>query len=184
MEYWETEFVNKRKSPVDVQEDGRTLLTLQPGEAKFMESQSAFTSYAAWYKIVFKDDKVDLHENKAWSAERAWPGQLVLTILNSAGAPCENFYVGGVLQNCYQGIPKFIPVTFDDAEWNFVARMEIKMVEHTEHQGDYIIRKNVVEKVKTMRSKSEIKAIEKRLYDKAMMAVKLDLKRRFPNAEL
>jgi len=184
MEYYETEFVNKRKSSVDVLEDGKTLLMLAPGQSKFVESRDAGTSYAPFLKVVFKEDgSVKLDENHAWKFPNP-NGRLMLTIHNINGNETESFYVGGELHRCYKGIPKFIPVSFDDAAWAFVEKMEIRNVEHKDKQGDYIVRKTTVEKVMTMRSKKEIASIEKRLYDKAMMVVKLDLKRRFPNAQL
>jgi hypothetical protein len=185
MEYYETEFVNKRKSSVDVLEDGKTLLMLAPGQTKWVESQSPGTSYAPFLKVVFKEDgSVKLDENRAWKFPNP-NNLLMLEIVNIDGAGSETFYLGmGEPVRCYKGIPRFVGVDIHDAEWAFVEKMEIRNVEHKDKQGDYIARRTTLERVKTMRSKSEIKAIEKRLYDEAVLKVKLDLKRRFPNAQL
>ncbi len=180
MEYWETEFVNKRKTSVEVQERGQTLLTLEPGQIKFVESSDPNTSYAPWYRITFKEDnRVELEENKAWR----WPGpkdQLMLTIINLDGRDTETFYTGtGEPIICYKGIPRYVAIEPWDASWNFVAKLEIKNVEKTEREGDYVVRKCVLEQVKTMRSKTEIDAIKKQLVREAKAKAARDVEIKF-----
>ncbi len=185
MEYWETEFCNKRKTSVEVQERGQTLLTLAPGETKWVESNSAKTSYAAWFRITFKEDgKVELEKNPAWVLSNVYPGQLILEILNIDGNNSETFYDGkGEPIVAYKGIPRYAPIEIWDSSWNFVAKLEIKLVEQAEKEGDYVVRKCKLEQVKTLRSKTEIDAIKRRLVReakaKAAKEVALKFRKRF-----
>lgn len=180
MEYWETEFSNKRKTGVEVQERGQTLLTLAPGETKWVESNSAKTSYSPWFRITFKEDgKVELEKNPAWVLSNVYPGQLILEILNIDGGNAETIYDGkGEPIVAYKGIPRYVPIEIWDRSWNSVAKLEIKKIEKIEHEGDYVVRKSKIEQVKTMRSKSEIDAIKKQLLReaKAEAAKKVTLK--------
>jgi len=188
VQYFLTEFVNKSKSTQIVNEDGRELIRLEPGQKKIVESRDPSTSYAAWSRIVYKaDGKVDLHENKSWKFPLQKTGMLMLTILNIDGAGTEQFYTAGntfepVL--CYRGVPRFVAVDIHDPQWAFIARMEIRKVEHKEKDGDYFKTRTVVEKIKTMRSPKEVKVIEKLLVEEAIAKAKADFKRRFPSAEL
>jgi len=186
LQYFETEFINKRKSTVIVEEEGRELLRLEPGQKKFVESRDASTSYAAWSKIVYRENgKVDLHENHAWKFPLP-EDKLMLTILNIDGKDTEQFYMSGntfepVL--AYKNVPRFVAVDIHDPQWAFIARMEIRLVEHKEKSGDYFVTKHVLERVKTLRGPKEVKAIEKLLVEEAIAKAKADFKRRFPSAE-
>jgi hypothetical protein len=180
MDYFETEFRNSRSTVVDVFECGRVLLTLQPGESKFVESRDPKTSYAPWYRIAFANgDKIRLEENRSWRWQTAYPGLLMLEVLNVDGCGVEGFYVDQKCWDCYKGIPRYIPVSLRDTNWCFVAKIERRLVEHKERDGDYIVRKNVLEDVKTMRSKKEIREIEKQLLNEAAERAKQEMERRF-----
>ena len=187
MQYYETHFENRTKGTIVINEDGRELIRLEPGQKKIVESRDPSTSYAAWSRIVYqKDGTVSLKENHAWKFPLQ-AGRLMLTILNIDGAGTEQFYTAGntfepVL--CYKGVPRFVAVDIHDPTWAFISRMEIKNVEHKERDGDYFKTRTVVEKVRTLRSQKEIAAIEKLLIDEAVTRAKQDFKRRFPQAEL
>jgi len=176
MQYFRTTFENKSKGTIFVNEDGKELLRLEPGQKKFVESKSAVTSYSPFERIVYeKDGTMKLTENPDWK----WPGppdQLMLTILNTDGAGSELFHVAaGEPVICYRGVPRYVAIPYWDAEWRYVEKLEIKFIEHIEKTGDYIKRKNVLEFVKTMRSKKEIASIEKRLIDEATAQAKENL---------
>ncbi|MCJ7588871.1 MAG: hypothetical protein MUQ00_13360 [Candidatus Aminicenantes bacterium] len=179
--------MNKTKSTIVVNEGGRELLRLEPSQKKFVESRDPGTTYAPWSRIIYeKNDTVTLKENHDWRFPLQ-AGQLMLTIINRDGHDIEQFYLSGNTLEpvlAYKNIPRYCCVNIHDPTWAFISKLEIKLVEHTEKNGDYIVRKSVVEKVKTMRSKSEIKAIEKLLVDEAIANAKADFKRRFPSAEL
>lgn len=185
MEYWETEFKNERQQRVSVLEnEGQVLLTLEPGARKFVESKSPSTSYAPWFRITFlANGKVQLEENRAWR----WPGsadKLMMTIINVDGADSETFYVGaGEPIRCYKGIPRFVAIDVNDTTWNTVAKLEIKLVEHAEQNGDYVTHKKVLEQVRTPRTASEIKAIKERILEDATKRKKLELKIAFARRE-
>ncbi len=185
MQYWETKFRNERTSSVEVLESGgKVLLELQPGQTKFVESRDPSTSYAPWDEVTFKDDgSVKLHENRAWR----WPGppdKLMLTILNRDGANSELFYVGAAEPvHCFKGIPRYVAIDIHDTPWSSVERLEIKLVEHKAKEGDFLVKKNVLEHVRTLRSKKEIRAIEQQLLDEATAKAKADLAKRFPMRE-
>ena len=184
MQYFETKFENRSGGTQDVLEDGKTLVLLQPGDKKMVESQDPSTSYAAYSRITYeKDGTVTLHENRDWRFPLP-EGMLMLEIFNRDGSPAETFYPspGGTAQPiiAYKGIPRFCCVDIHNAQWASVARLEIKLVEHTEHQGDLVVRKKVLEHVRTPRSKSEIKAIEKRLLAEYEQKAKDEMKRLFP----
>ena len=185
MEYWETKFRNERKSTVEVMEDaGQTLLTLEPGQTKFVESKDTSTSYAAFDEVVFKENgEVRLHENRAWRFPNP-NNLLMLTIINVDGANCEGFYLsGGVLVHCYRGIPRYVGVQYSDPVWAQVERVERRLVEHRVKDGDYIVKKNVLEDIRTMRSKKECKAVQDRLLAEATEKARAELRRQFPQRE-
>lgn len=185
MQYFETAFINERKVSVSVLENGgQVLLTLASGEKKFVESKSPETSYSPFSKVTFKEGgKLQLEENPAWK----WPGpadKLMLEIINVDGADSELFYVGaGEPIRCYRGIPKFIAIDVNDTTWNAVARLEIRLVEHVEKNGDYVVRKSKLEQVRTPRSASEISEIKKRILEEAQRRKKLELKIAFARRE-
>jgi hypothetical protein len=184
MLYWETKFRNERRSAVDVLEGGgRTLLTLEPGQTKFVESKDAATSYAAFDEVVFKENgEVKLHENRAWR----WPnpnGLLMLTIINRDGAQCECFRIGGDPVHAFKGIPKFVGVDIHDTAWAQVERLEVMNVEKKIREGDYIVKRTTLEHVKTMRSKKEIRAIQERLLAEAAANAQQELRRMFQRME-
>jgi len=179
--YYETEFKNKRKENVHVQENRRTLCIVPPGESRFVESFDPRTTYARWFKLTFKDDdKISFDENHTWK----WPHgtSLCLEALNIDGAPTESFPVAGEYYYCYKGIPRLVPVDIHDRKWVFIARLEWRLVEHRIKDGDYYIKKSVLEMIKTPRSRKECRAIEKQLEDAAVEKARREVQARFPKS--
>lgn len=177
---YETEFVNRRSSTVEVLEGGRVLLTLQPGERKFVESRDPGTSYAAWRKVVYTKGGVDVQENRDWRFPLP-EGWLRLTIVNVDGAPSETFYVGAMEPvQCYRGIPRFVAVDYHDSNWALIERVELRLVEHREREGDYVVTRRRLERIITPRSKREVREIQRRLLAEATEKARRDLERRFP----
>jgi len=179
--YYETEFKNRRKGNIHIHEGGKILCIVPPGESRFVESFDPRTTYARWYKLTFKDDdKIAFDENHTWK----WPygDSLCLEALNVDGVETESFSVAGTFWWCYRGIPKLIPVDIHDREWAFIARLEWRLVEHKEKDGDYFKTIKKLEMVKTERSKKEIKNIEKQLLDEAIEKTKREMAQRFPKS--
>jgi hypothetical protein len=161
---FETALENRKSVPVRVQEYGRPFLTIEPGETRCVESRSALTSYARWNRIVFAGKTIRFTENPAWKFP--FQDKLMLEVLNSCGPTGESIRIGGKFYPAEIGIPIFVPVEHDDLQWAFVARLEKKLVEKREKQGDYFIKKIIPEWTKQLRSKREIAAIEKQLFSK------------------
>jgi hypothetical protein len=179
---FKTRLENKREIPVIVEEYGRILLKIGPGEVRNIESRSPMTSYAPWSEIVFSGtDKISFTENKEW--EFPWPEMLMLTVLNVDGQACEGLYFGGKLYDCYRGIPRFVPISYADKNFYFVERLEKRLVERKVKDGDFLVKKMVLENIKTLRSKREIKEIEKKVLAEAAERAEKETKRRFLKPE-
>jgi hypothetical protein len=180
--YYETKFVNNRPDPVRVLEYGRLLLFLQPYETRHVESRSPLTSYAPFAKVVFQPgDKVFVHANKEWTWP--FPDQLCLEVLNVDGSANESLRIGTAYHALYKGIPRMVPVSFQDKTWAFVEKVEIKLVEKKVKEGDFFVKTQVLEKVLTLRPEKEAKLIrekmlaaldEKQAKDRAKEAEKID----------
>jgi len=175
---FETRFVNKRRIAIDVFEYGQTLVTLQPGEARHVESRSAKTSFARWTKVTFKEGKVDFDENSQWAWP--WPDMLMLEFLNVDGTARESIQIAGEFYKSDKGIPKLIPISPRDTSWCFIQKIERKLVEHKIKEGDYIVKKKILEDVKTMRSKKECKDIERKLEEAAVLKARQAIRQQFP----
>lgn len=181
--YYETEFVNKRKGNVHVHENGKILCVVPPGESRFVESfDPKLTSYAKWYRITFKNNgEVKLEENSTWKFP--YPGMLMLEALNIDGVETEAIHVAGVYWQCYRGIPRYIPVSINDRDWRFIAKVERREVSEKVKVGDYFETKKTLQWVKTERSKKEITKIKQQLLDEAIEKTKRDVERSFPKPE-
>lgn len=177
MQVYETAFQNKRSTVVDVFEGGQLLTRIEPGETRHVESRSPKTSYARWSRITFKNGKIDFDENSKW--EWPYPGMLMLEFLNVDGTGVEGLLVAGQVYQSEKGIPKLIPVDHRDTSWCFIEKVERKLVEHKVREGDYFVKKRVLEDVKVLRSKKEIKAIEKQLEDAAVEKAKREVQQQF-----
>jgi hypothetical protein len=177
VDYYETEFVNKRKEQVTVMENGRVLLTLQPGESKFIESFDPKTSYSPWYRLTFKDEGVvKLEENRAWKFP--YPGQLRLTAINEDGVICEGLRIDQTLYDCYLQIPRYIPVDYR-SPWAFFEKVRYVQQEEKVKDGDYFRTVKKLEWIKERRNRKEIKDIEKRLVEEAIERAKAETEKGF-----
>jgi len=179
---FDTRFVNKRDSVVRIFEYGKELVRLEPGETRHVESRSPKTSYARWSELVFKDQgRVSLTENKAW--EWPYPDMLMLEFLNLDGTATEGLLVAGQIYHSEKNIPRLIPVSPSDTNWCFIQKIERKLVEHKIREGDYYIKKKILEDVKTLRSRKECRDIEKQLLLEVSEKAKAEMKRHFPKSE-
>jgi len=178
---YETRFVNKRKIAIDIFEYGNVLLILQPGEARHVESRSPKTSWARWSQVTFsKEDKVSFDENREW--RWPYPDMLMLEFLNVDGTAREGLRVGGEIYHSDKGVPKLIPIPPSDTNWCFIEKIERKFVEHKIKEGDFLIKKKVLEDVKILRSKKEIEAIKRKLEEAAVLRARQDIQRQFPKS--
>lgn len=137
------------------------------------------TSYARWSVVTFKENgKVDFDENREW--RWPWPDMLALEFLNVDGTATEGLRVGNQIYQSDRGIPRYVPISPSDTTWAFYAKVERKFVEHRIKEGDYFIKKKILEDVKTERSKREIKKIKELLLDEAIEKTKREMEQRFP----
>jgi len=179
---YETRFTNKRDSAVRVFEYGKELVRLEPGEARHVESRSPKTSFSRWSELVFKDQgRVSLTENKSW--EWPYPDMLMLEFLNIDGTATEGIQVAGQIYHSEKNIPRLIPISPRDTSWCFIQKIERRLVEHKIKEGDYYIKKLILEDVKTLRSKKECKEIERKLEEAAVLKARQEIQRQFPKAE-
>jgi hypothetical protein len=173
---FETGFENKRDKAVHISEYDRLLVVVEPGETRHVESRNAMTTYAPWSRLVFSGkDKIHFTENKQWKFP--FPDMLMLEVVNTDGALSESLRFGNKFYSLYRHIPRFIPVSYDDMVWCFVARLEKKLVGKKIKEGDYFIKKTVAEYVKTLRSKKEIASIEQKLFAKKADKQKADMEK-------
>ena len=178
---FETRFVNKRDSAVRVFEYGRELIRLQPGEARHVESRSPKTSWARWSVVKFSgDDKVSFDENKDW--RWPWPDKLMLEFVNIDGTASEGLMIAGQVYQSDKNIPKLIPISPRDTSWCFIQKIERRLVEHRVREGDFIIKKKVLEDVKFMRSRKECRDLQKQLEDAAVEKARREVQARFPKS--
>jgi len=176
---FETQFVNKRDSVVRIFEYGRELVRLESGETRHVESRSPKTSFSRWSELVFKDQgRVSLTENKSW--EWPYPDMLMLEFLNIDGTATEGLLVAGQIYHSEKNIPRLIPISPRDTSWCFIEKVERRLVEHRIKEGDYFIKKLILEDVKTLRSKKECKDIEKQLLLEVTEKAKAEMERHFP----
>jgi len=179
---YETRFTNKRDSAVRVFEYGKELVRLEPGEARHVESRSPKTSFSRWSELAFKDQgRVSLTENKSW--EWPYPDMLMLEFLNIDGTATEGIQVAGQIYHSEKNIPRLIPISPRDTSWCFIQKIERRLVEHKIKEGDYYIKKLILEDVKTLRSKKECKEIERKLEEAAVLKARQEIQRQFPKAE-
>lgn len=74
-----TTLVNKRTSPVCVEEYGRTMIILQPGQEGFIESWSPLTTLSRYGRIVYeRNGDVSAKENPDWRCPyEGWTTDLI-----------------------------------------------------------------------------------------------------------
>jgi len=74
-----TTLINKRSSPVRVEEYGATMIILQPGRECFIESWSPLTTYSRYSKVVFeRNGEVSAKENPDWTCTyEGWTTDLI-----------------------------------------------------------------------------------------------------------
>ncbi len=168
MDLYETEFVNRRGTVVIVEENGRQLLRLEPGETQYVESVDPRTSYSPWSRITFKDNgKVTLDENPAW--HWPYPDQLMLVALNEASEITQGLIIDQVTWHCFPNVPRLVPVNWDSS-MAFTERLRFIETKERVKDGDFIKTLTKTGWVKELRSKREIKSIRKRLEDAAVAA--------------
>jgi len=183
MQIFETKFENRRKETVRVWEQGRVMLTIKPGEVRHVESTSPFTTYAPWKAITFSgEDKIHFSDNPDFTFP--WPGKLRLEAVNLDGAEVERMNFGtSQYYDLYKGIPRFIPIDYDNINWYWIEKVEKKFRVESSRQGDHIVKLRILHLEKTLRSRKEVKAIEARLVAEAQERAKKETERSFPRLD-
>lgn len=184
-----TLFINKRKTPVEVREYGKTLLLLPPGKEFLVESYGPETSYARFNQITFLEgDRVELRLNKEWKAPESWRDMYILELINIAGNSTEGFYPigpGGPIVHCYKGIPRLVTLTIDSPYIRF-KRIEWKLVKERKENPanpNYLVWTTTLKMVKEERSKDELAKIDREIKARANERKMSEAEKRPPQAQ-
>jgi len=168
-----TLFINKRKTPVQVREYGKTLLMLPPGKEFLVESYDPETSYARFKQITFLEgDRVENRLNKDWKAPESWKDKYILELINTDGNNTEGFYANSPADpmiQCYKGIPRLVTLTIDSPYVRY-KRIEWKLVKERKENPanpNYLVWTTPLRMVKEERSRDELDKIEEEIKARA-----------------
>lgn len=163
---YQTLFVNKRKVPVRILEQGRVFCTLPPGREFEVEAFSPLTSYARFSQVTYLEgEKVEVKVNSDWKMPEPWKDLYVVEALNIDGSEVETIYpttVGNPGVQCYRGIPRMFAVGIDSPlvcfkriEWKYVKERK-----RNPENPDYLIWTTSLQMVKEERGKDKLNKIE------------------------
>lgn len=163
---YQTLFVNKRKVPVRILEQGRVFCVLPPGREFEVEAFSPLTSYSRFSRVTYLEgDKVEIKTNSDWKRPEAWKDLYVVEALNIDGPEIETIYPTSTAYpgvQCYRGIPRLFAVGIDSPLVRF-KRIEWKYVKERKRNPenpDYLIWSTSLQMVKEERGKDELNKIE------------------------
>lgn len=169
-----TVFVNKRKTPVTVMENGtRTLLEVPPGQEFVVEQWSPETSYSPFSEVRYlENDKVEVKRNPNWKPPKSWEGKYPLDLENVDGSLVEAFYPmspNNPPVNCYYRIPRTVAIDLNSPyiKYRKISWMIIKEKVQDPGNPNFLIWSAKVEKVMELRSKTELEEIERRIRARA-----------------
>jgi hypothetical protein len=78
--------------------------------------------------------------------------------------------------------PLTIPILYRRPRGDVNRRKKQRLIEHRIKEGDYLIKKRILEDVKTLKSKKEIKALKQRLEDAALERARREVQQTFPKS--
>jgi hypothetical protein len=163
---YQTVFINKRKAPVRILEQGLVFCVLPPGREFEVEAFSPLTSYARFSQVTYLEgDKVDIKINSDWKMPAAWKDLYIVEALNTDGKEIETIYPTTAADpgvQCYRGIPRLIAVGVGSPFVRF-KRIELKYVKEKRRNPenpDYLIWTTSLQMVREERGKNELKKIE------------------------
>lgn len=173
-----TLLANKRSSPVQVEDYGRTMFFLQPGKECFIESWSPLTTYSRYSRIVFEPGgQVSAKENPDWKPPyEGWAIDLIngqdipqsVRVMTPPGAVVFGFVDGFVWVP--PGLARVVPldihdplVKFKSVEWRVVK-------EKLPVNGfpNYLEEHETMKRIMIPRSEREVEKIRKQREDEAL----------------
>jgi hypothetical protein len=176
-----TEFKNERDKPIRGLENGKVFFMLAPGQKIVKHSIDPSKSYAPFSRIIYlKNGEVEVKKNPDWNPPEWWgPDPLITEFLNLSSTEEQGIRVNEELVECYRGIPRFVPIRQLNTEFAMVAKATWRETTRKEPdpatQNLYMRTVTFTEMVKTPRSNSDLKDIEKRLRSQAEAEAKKDV---------
>lgn len=168
-----TKFENQSDKPVRILENGKVFFRLAPGEQATKHAIDPAKTYAPFSRVTYlKNGEVETKRNSEWTPPAYWgPDPFITEFLNLSKVEVQGIRVNGELVDVYRGVPRFTPITQLNSEFALVAKAVWKDVERKEPdpatRNLYMRTIIVTEMVKTPRSNSDLKDIEKRLRSQA-----------------
>jgi hypothetical protein len=185
-----TLLVNRRSSPVQVEEYGRTMFFLQPGKDCSIESWSPLTTYSRYSRIVFEQDgQVSAKENPDWRCPyEGW----AIDLINGQDIPQSvrvtipiGIVVFGIVNDFVSvppGLARLIPldihdplVKFKSVEWRLVKE-KLPVVGFP----NYMEERETMKKIMIPRAEREVDKIRKQLENEKLEAERIRAERRRP----
>jgi hypothetical protein len=175
-----TALINKRSSPVRVEEYGSTMIILQPGQECFLESWSPLTTYSRYGRIVLEQNgEVSAKENRDWkSPYEGW----VTDLVNGQGIAQairiripKDAVVYGLVDGFITippGLARMVPLDIHDPLVKFKA-VEWRLVkEKLPVLGfpNYMEERETVKKVMVPRAEREVEKIQRQLESEELEA--------------
>jgi len=174
----------KNASPGEMRvltDHGKEWFWLNPGQEVCLVSWSPRTRMAPFSKIAYEKDgrlsftrRFNFHD----PAEEA-PYTLVLD--NRDGGESESIQIGGDYMEAHRGLPRIVAVPLIDPKVVYKAIVWRKRTikEPAPGHKDYLITRQIVEKVMVPRKASEIRAIKRLLEKEAVNEARRSAARRF-----
>jgi hypothetical protein len=185
-----THLVNRRSSPVQVEEYGRTMFFLQPGKECSIESWSPLTTYSRYSRIVFEQDgQVSAKENPDW--EPPYEGWAI-DLINGQDIPQSvrvtipiGVVVFGIVNDFVSvppGLARMIPldihdplVKFKSVEWRLVKE-KLPVVGFP----NYMEERETMKRIMIPRAERDVEKIRKQLENEELEAERTRAERRRP----
>jgi hypothetical protein len=185
-----TTLVNKRSSPVRVEEYGRTMFILKPGQECFIESWSPLTTYSRYSKVIFeRNGDVSAKESPDWKCPyEGWTTDLINGQDISQGVRImmpRDVAVFGTVDGFVSvpgGLVRMVPLDIHDSMVKFKA-VEWRLVkEKLPVQGfpNYMEERETIKKIMIPRAEREVEKIRRQLEIEALEAKQARAARRKP----
>lgn len=183
-----TSLVNKRSSPVCIEEYGRTMFILQPGQECFIESWTPFTTFSRYCKIVYeRNGEVSAKENPDWKCPyEGWTTDLIngqdISQAMRIKIP-KDVVVFGLVDGFITvpaGLARIVPLDIHDPLVKFKA-VEWRLVkEKLPVLGfpNYMEEREAVKKIIVPRAEREVEKIRRQLENEELEAERIRADRR------
>ena len=183
-----TTLINKRSSPVRVEEYGATMIILQPGRECFIESWSPLTTYSRYSKVVFeRNGEVSAKENPDWNCPyEGWRTDLIngqdISQAIRIRIPKDAVVFGLVdgFITVPAGLARMVPLDIHDPLVKFKA-VEWRLVkEKLPVLGfpNYMEEREAVKKIMVPRAERDVEKIRRQLENEELEAERIRASRR------